>query len=488
MPSFIHILRHLLRGLLWLAGIGAGVSLAQDVSAPLNALPSLLSSPRPHREAVLTPVPESFDWIDRDVPPNPRLEAFLARHAPSHNLQFSISLSEEFSDNTDQEDEDAETEFETSIELDTVYRVQWPSSFISLANSLEADYEAKQKEADIGFVNFALQAGYRFLRLSLALSESLVRDNDLEVASASGIRVNQNNFLRNQVTPQIRYTLSRRTGLHLAYTNTIVIEEGDADEDDEDEDRENSISHAITARIRHRLSQTLEGNLSYTFFTDREDSDDTYEHRMAARVGYRFSPNVQLSFRTFGILTERDRREMDAERYGAAVGMTYQLGPDLGLFAEVGATRFGRDDNGQETRANWQIGLDGEWEISPRATLEFTSNQRITNTADEVEDVGLVLRQSFDLEFNYELTSALEIELFATYIRTDFLEERGRTTADQDREDVFWRAGTELSYEISENWSVSLEYRHRQRDSNDDANDFKENQVTFTLSSDFSVF
>ena len=84
--------------------IMVGCLYAQEVPQPSSELAPAPTAPGPletlpsPQEQLLAPVPPQFNWLEREVPPNPLLESLLSLRAP-RGLTISTSLTEEGSDN-----------------------------------------------------------------------------------------------------------------------------------------------------------------------------------------------------------------------------------------------------------------------------------------------------------------------------------------------------------------------------------------------------
>jgi uncharacterized protein (PEP-CTERM system associated) len=155
----------------------------------------------------------------------------------------------------------------------------------------------------------------------------------------------------------------------------------------------------------------------------------------------------------------------------------------------LGITILDREDEDLRVFPTWQAALDGALTLSRRTTLALTTQQNISDTSNDVDNVGMVLRQAVTLSLNHSFTQALLATLYVSFTRTEQLEENvGTSEARQDREDSFWRAGVRASYALSRVMSLSLAYLYQYRDSNQGGGDYDENRVTLALSSGFSIF
>ena len=90
----------------------------------------------------LAPVPQQFNWLEREAPSNPLLESLLSLRGP-YRFQVSASLYETASDNFDHRPGDHRIAARTGVVLGTVYRLDKGQDFVSLANTISAFYQAR---------------------------------------------------------------------------------------------------------------------------------------------------------------------------------------------------------------------------------------------------------------------------------------------------------------------------------------------------------
>jgi hypothetical protein len=130
-------------------------------------------------------------------------------------------------------------------------------------------------------------------------------------------------------------------------------------------------------------------------------------------------------------------------------------------------------------------------------SLGLSTQQSITDTAGDIDDVGLVLSQSAALTLNYTASRRLFTMLFATFTRTQLLEDIATDVSTEDREFTHWSAGIRASYALTSVWSLAMSYRHQQRDSDVQADvldssrigsKYRENRVIFSISATFPIF
>ena len=414
--------------------------------------------------------------MNREDPAPLLLESQIGPLETPYSLDFLVSLGQTFSDNFEQEEE-PHAEYRTSLTLETVYRYERGPGFLSLANSLSGNYDARAEEVSFGFVNFTLNTGYRLPRVQLALSNHFVRSDDLEEPSAPGVRDTRGVFWRNTLSPQIRYTWSRRTSLGLGYTNTIVLNE----EEEEGEEEGDSITHAVTTDVEHQFSRSWAGRLSYAFtYTDEENVDPVGSHTASAGADYLFSRSLSFLFEAFGATFRGGNDDEDnADSLGATIGARYRLARDLGLIAAVGVVGFNDANDGTRVFATWEAGLDGTWQITRTTGLTFTTTQGIENTGGEVDFVGLVLRQTVALQLDHNLSRRLQLSLLGDYTYTEVL--ASSEESDEGRKDHFWSTGARALFNLTPRWSLAVDYFYRRLDSSQNEEDFEENRVMIDI-------
>ena len=514
-PMFTHLIAHISfwASLLCLALL---FSTAGECGAPLEApapvepvqvAPGPLAPPQ---ERILTPIPQRFDWMRRDVRSNPFLEPLLRLQEVTPRLLMSISLVEEYSDNFFLRDLNREEEYRTSLILGTVYRMERGRGFMSLANSLSGSYDARAEESRVAYANLALNAGYELPRLSLSLSESFIRSDDVQDASSPAVRRERRLFTQNSISPQVRYALTPITALIGAYTNTLVWNEDEAENGAPSGANQlsaegDSVSHAVRLGLQHRFRPALDSNAGYTFTTiDRANAADVQSHAVSGDLTYVINPRTSTLVRAFGTLTDRQQGttnvsadETDSQILGVNFGIRRQLTTSLGAFFSIGPTVVSREDRPTRVFANWEVALDGAVPITQRTSVSLSTQQGIRDTAGEIDDVGLVLSQSATLTLNHSVSRAFLASLFATISREQLLEDLATDVSTQDQDFTLWSTGLRLSYALSRVWSVSGSYRYQRRDADvpavigDDTSlggKYSENRVIFSLTAAFPIF
>jgi len=467
---------------------------AQEAPVPPQPVPAIPGPLPPPQERVLSPIPAQFDWMRRDVRPNPLLEALVDLQERPPQFFISGSLAEEYSDNFFETARDRKDEYRTRLGISTVYRLGREPSFLSLANSLSFSYLARAEQTNVAFANLSLNAGHQLPPLSLALSESFIRNDSGQAASSDSLRLGRSTFLSNNVTPQLRYAFSRSTSGTLAYTNTLVRNDDPA--------LGNTLSHAITTGLEHQFTPLLSGSVHYTFTTTTTTAtvaSDSQAHSVSADLGYTFGRSTSARLQTSASVIERSQQGANSHIYGASVGVRQQFTPFLSGFGSLGVTVLEVKNGNPRFFPNWQVSLDGALPGIRYLSFTLSSQQNVTDTVGTVDNVGLVLRQSVNLDLRYTVSRYLSTSLFVGFTHTELFESVGTFGSVQGRKDNFWTAGARASYALTRILSLSANYLHQRRDStlassnstlasSNFSSNFDENLLTVTLAASFPVF
>lgn len=460
--------------------------------APLETMPPL-------QERLLAPIPESFNWLQRDVRSNALLSSLAGMFAGQNQLLLAVSLTEEYSDNFSRSRDVRRDDYRTRASIGVLYHLEEGPAFVSLASTLSATYQARTEESNFGFANASLNAGYRLPRLFFGLTESFVRDDETSDESAEtasrAIRRGRGVFVRHHVSPQVSYEISPITSVNAGYTNNITRDEGDVEDDLNSpvpsQTHGNSVSHGFSTGLKHAFSPLLTAAVQYAYTQiDNENSADTVENNAQANMAYQFTAATSAILRVFGRITDRSIGELDSQTYGLSLGMRHVLAPALAIDVAVGPTFLEREGEGQRVLLNWQINLDGAIPIfqTNDTILTLSTQQGVDDTSTDVDNVGLVLRQSVVVNLSHVASNRLRASLYANYTRTEPLEKGGTNEALQQATDNFWSAGARATYLLTRVVSLHADYRYQRRDSSRATDNFDENRVTVSVSGNMPVF
>jgi hypothetical protein len=377
-----------------------------------------------------------------------------------------------------------------------VYRLDDGQNFVSLANTIRAFYQTRTARSEIGFANLLLNAGYQLPPLSFGLTDSFVRDDNTAQALDASFALlgTGQKFLRNSISPQMRYDISPITAATLVYTNTVVVDESGT--------QGTTTSHAVSPGLQHQFSPNLTSHVRYTFTTSNGSGlssaagiSGSHSHHITTDLEYRLDTETSAVLSAFGTLVDRSTTEgqsttggQDSHTYGASIGVRRVLFSTVHLFGSVGPTVFKRQGEKEKVRANWQLSLDGPIPLSPFLTLRLTTAQSVVDTVGEVNNVGLVLRQAATARLTYTPSAVWTAALFVNYSRNELLENSRTIGGEQGRIDNLTSIGVTASYALTRVISLTGNYFYQRRDSNQAGNNFDENRVTLAVTGRFPVF
>jgi hypothetical protein len=289
----------------------------------------------------------------------------------------------------------------------------------------------------------------------------------------------------------VRYDFSPLTAATLAYTHTLVINEGS--------DQGNTTTHAVSPGLQHQFSRNLTASVQYTFTafngSDTASSGDvrSRSHGITTEAGYQLNAKTSASLRVFGALVDRSGTgAQDSSTYGASIGARRVLFPRVNLAGSVGPTVLKRQGDSTQLSANYQFSLDGPLPFfeTPALTFTLSTRQSVQDTVAEVNNVGFVLRRDAEARLTYAPLAFFNAVLFVTYSRNKFLEDvnTGTIAGEQGQMENLSSIGVTAAYALTRILSLTGTYRYQRRDSNQAENDFAENRITIALTGTFPIF
>jgi hypothetical protein len=368
-----------------------------------------------------------------------------------------------------------------------VYRLDDGQNFVSLANTLSAFYETYTDESQFGYVNLTLNAGHYTGPLSFGLSDIFVRSDNTSINQTQPLLLPQQRYITNRATPQMRYEFSPLTIATLSYTNTLVISEN--------VNPATTTTNAVTPGISHWFSPTLSGNMFYTFSTTNQSgtiSNGAFigqTNSIRTSLGYLLDPKTTLIPSAFGAITNQTGPGgRDSYAYGMNIGARRLLSSNVSLYGSIGPMVYKRQGDKQRIRANWQISLDSPIPLTPTLTLALTTQQSLVNTANEVNNQGIVLRSLVNARLIYTPTAFFSGSLFAAYTRTEFLEATNSSGTGTKGAESLVSTGVTASYALTQFISLTGIYRYQRGDPSQPGAYFDENRVTLAVTGTFVAF
>jgi len=427
------------------------------------------------------PTPPAFEFIQRDPERFDPTLIINPLEVPRHFFLRAV-LTEEYDDNIRLAPGGRkETDVSTSLSLAGQYRFQTARTFINTANSITARYSPDHEDRNrLGFANINIVAGHQFTpRLSVGVSESLTRSDDLLQADPSASRSGRSLSTSNSFSPQASYQLTERTSLSARYTNSLVIQEGT------DTGTGNSATNTFNASLSHRLTDRTGGSVSYTKTFTRSGSEKTTLDALTAGLSHAVSPRTSLTLNTSANF--RNPEEGTARStYGLSVGASRAFSETINGGASVGLQRVeSGGKNSVNPSFNFSLTARGlRYQVSATASLATTDSTGL----GQVTDVGQTRSQSLRLNYTYTPSLYLFFTAQAGYSRTDFsqAERAGRIGIQQGTIDKSYTVGAAANYRLARSISLRLSYDLVVRDSTQQGRDTSDNRVALSLSAQIS--
>ena len=305
-------------------------------------------------------------------------------------------------------------------------------------------------------------------------------------------RVDYQKFLDNDEQDRVEYFLEPTMQFDLGGRDTaeIYAEHSrqtvgrDDPEDDGDDDPTEFNRFGAGGEYIHRINRVFFGLSADArrddYFTSGDGDRDVDEYRFGVPVGYEVSALTDISIEPF--VRRRDFDEdndagddRDSTAAGALLGIDTELSPLFDLNFDVGFIANDYDDPGFDSRVDLIFGGEAIWYVTPRTTFFGRASRR--DLATSRSSASSKAQTSVGVEVQQELQRDLLLGVDLRYLNDDF--------HDSSRNDDRAIGAIELEYLMNRNFSLVGSYRHEERWSNLDGEDFSRNLVTVGLRARF---
>lgn len=312
--------------------------------------------------------------------------------------------------------------------------------------------------------------------------------HDLEVDAL----VRHQKFLQNDEEDRTEYFLRPALRLDLGASDTArlnaehsrqTVGRDDPEADDDDEPTEFN-RFAVGGEYIHRVNRLFFGLRGSArrddYFTSGDDDRDVDEFRFGLPIGYEVSALTDISLEPF--VRRRDFDEdnaagddRDSDAAGALLGIDTEISPLVDLNFDVGFIANDYDDDDFDSRIDLIFGGEAIWYATARTTVFGRASRR--DLATSTSSASSKAQTSVGVEVQQELQRDLLLGVDLRYVNDDFHE--------ADREDDRAIGSIELRYLLNRNFSLVADFRHEERWSNVDGEDFSRNLVTIGLRAQF---
>ena len=205
-----------------------------------------------------------------------------------------------------------------------------------------------------------------------------------------------------------------------------------------------------------------------------EAANDNNIYGAFSLLSYRWSPG----YRAF-VAGRIDRQLLINERsayanntsYRGEIGLIYEADPLLQFTLYAGYQYIKFDDVRQYNIATPTYKVGVQWLPTRRMTVTFDAGQAVQQTVQDYI-FGELSSQAHG-RLQYDLWHNLTGTIDGTYERDQYI--------GSSRRDTQWSASAGLEYLLNENFALTLNYQHTQRNSNETKYDYDDNRYTVAL-------
>lgn len=255
--------------------------------------------------------------------------------------------------------------------------------------------------------------------------------------------------------------------------------ERDDPEDDGDDDLTELFIFGGGLALNHqinRLGFTIGGDIVRNDYDNSDDNDrDANFYSALLRTSYEVSPRLDMFVEGVYSVEDRDDRvdddgiERDTDGYEARLGAAFDITSVLFGEAFAGYARQNYDESAFDDEDGLSFGIDLDWNPTLLTTIGISGVREFVPTDEG--DAASNFQTEIGLTIDHEMMRNLILNGRARYQNDDF---RG----DGGREDDTYRIGGGLTYLLNRNLSLNAGYDYSDRNSNEDGEDFKVNEIS----------
>jgi hypothetical protein len=506
----------------------AGPAIGQEGSSSPGAPPA---TGGPSAGTPSTPPPAATAPVF--VPPLPpppsqtRLPQAFQAPAITPGLNFtitkSLTLSEEYSDNFRLSAVNRESNFRTMLTGGLGLIINLPRTQGTLSSSLGVAHDTVKDEIDPSFFpSFSGSVRHQFTpRLSLTLTDSLVRSDDPNLGDEGGLRRERGTFTSNSFTAAVDWTLDL-IALQFYYRNSLFFGSGD---------EQNTISHvfgttastplgplmSLTGGYELSLRNTSGGTTTTdtggTIVTDNRDTGTVLSHRLFGSLSRTLSQyltagvSASVSFDDSNINNNNNGNNNGDDDSSSAFGNriynvslfgAYGTPAGLTVSSSVGVSVVDQDN--RKPQIAFTTNTAAAYSFA-KGQVSLSVSQDFRQTAEEGQNFGLVLSRTITAAFTYPITPFVTFGLRAQYSRN---EPTGSGNDVNSEAAEFYTAGANVGWQVLRWLRASLDYTYSLRRNDNSSSlsvsgdtvsrssttatngrDVFENRATLTLSGSF---
>lgn len=222
-------------------------------------------------------------------------------------------------------------------------------------------------------------------------------------------------------------------------------------------------------------------NILYNYKSSGYENEDRDENVFTLIGSYRFLPktSVLLEF-DYGKVDYDTEVNSDADYYQAMLGLRGKLTAKSVAEIKVGYQNRDYEKSGESDFDSVVTAASIVEEFTPFDTLRLDFLRNPYESQYKVNNYYTL--SSVSAAYTHKFTKKFSGNLSTSYQLNDYPRQTTEGSETKKRNDDFWSLGGGIDYEIQRWLSCGLKYEYKQRESNFDTFDYKNNLVTLTAS------
>lgn len=265
-------------------------------------------------------------------------------------------------------------------------------------------------------------------------------------------------YWRNVAAPTIEYQFGKEDRIGVNYRNNIYRTQSETGEDSQ----ENYINPYIDYWFDRRNGIHLE--YGYTI-GDFDRSPDLTGHTANGRYTHRVTPNTSIFAGYTFTQRDFDPPSVDYDVHEPVIGITYAFSPTVNASAQVGYFWKEPEVGSRTEGVSYMASITN---LGVRTTYTFILQGGYNEDYFTSENLGFNRYHRLTGSLRHFLERRLSIGFAGSVERAEYI--------DVDRDDWIWGVSGNVSYQPLKWLTLSLEYSHRENNSDVDIYDYEENR------------
>lgn len=248
-------------------------------------------------------------------------------------------------------------------------------------------------------------------------------------------------------------------------------------------------TNAAIASITYQMAEVSKVQIDYTknaWNFEISDFRERDEDLVSGYIYYRFLPKTSIFFEYDHKYVDFDiiSRDLNNDVDSALVGLSWEISETSKGSLKVGYTWKDFQDASRGDYETWTGSLDMRHEFSDYTSIKMVGLRAVNET--QLTATRYFVTTGAFAEFNHRFLPKISATLRGGYGKDDFsdlttVSKIGGGTETSLRKDQTSTLGVGLKYAIQDWMEFALDYNQKDRDSNQDINDYLENSYSLTV-------